>query len=103
MFVATFRDYVTAPLQGEKRFIPVRGDEDRILTCFLEYGEATVTVHDVLHERRDGAWQLRVSSYPKLRLAPAWVVEALAARGFAVQQEAGPGGMVRVVARQPGR
>ena len=34
-FVATFRDY-SAPLTGDRRFIPVRGDSERILTCFLE-------------------------------------------------------------------
>ncbi len=37
LFVATFRDYVSAPLQDDGRFIPVRSDAQRILTCFLEY------------------------------------------------------------------
>lgn len=52
-FVTTFRDY-TSPLVGNERFIPVRSDHDRILTCFLEYSPGYVTVHDVLHER-DGS------------------------------------------------
>jgi SAM-dependent methyltransferase len=68
IFVVTFRDYVSAPLQGDRRFILVRADENRILTCFLEYSGAMVRAHDVLHERAAGGWQLRVSSYPKLRL-----------------------------------
>lgn len=46
----SFRDY-SVPLQDEKRFIPVRSDEGRILTCFLEYSEDSVLVHDILHER----------------------------------------------------
>lgn len=98
LFVATFRDYVSTPLQGDGRFILVRGDENRILTCFLEYSDNTVRVHDVLHERAAGNWQLRLSSYPKLRLAPDWVVKVLASHGFSVRREAGLSGMVRVVA-----
>src|SRR5450631_798939 len=70
LFAATFRDYVSAPLQGDGRFILVRRDEQRILTCFLEYADTIVTVHDLLHEQEAGQWRLRVSSYPKLRLSP---------------------------------
>ena len=39
-FVLSFRDY-SEPLLDEARFIPVRSDERRILTCFLEYEEDT--------------------------------------------------------------
>lgn len=95
-FIATFRDY-TSPLVGNGRFVPVRSDDDRILTCFLEYFPDCVTVHDVLHERVECAWQLRVSTYRKLRLSPAWVSAALQARGFTVRIEPGLAGMVRVV------
>jgi SAM-dependent methyltransferase len=98
LFVATFRDYVSAPLQGDRRFIPVRSDENRILTCFLEYGEDTVTVHDLLHERANGQWQQRVSSYRKLRLHPEWVAAKLAERGLKVRTGAGPAGMTVVAA-----
>ena len=99
VFAASFRDYVSTPLQGDGRFVLVRGDERRILTCFLEYSDTTVRVHDLLHERVANNWQLRLSSYPKLRLAPEWVVKALTSRGFSVRREAGLNGMVRVVAR----
>ena len=37
VFVATFRDYEARALEGVGRFIPVRQDDRRILTCFLEY------------------------------------------------------------------
>jgi hypothetical protein len=79
IFAATFRDYVAAPLESERRFILVRGDAQRILTCFLEYGEQQVTVYDLLHERESAGWQQRVSSDPKLRLDPQWVVSKLTA------------------------
>jgi 2-polyprenyl-3-methyl-5-hydroxy-6-metoxy-1,4-benzoquinol methylase len=96
VFAATFRDYATAPLRGDSRFILVRGDGERVLTCFLEYADTTVTVHDLLHQRQNGAWQLRASSYPKLRLAPQWAVEQLSSLGLTVQRDAAPGGMIRV-------
>jgi 2-polyprenyl-3-methyl-5-hydroxy-6-metoxy-1,4-benzoquinol methylase len=96
VFAATFRDYATAPLRGDSRFILVRGDEQRILTCFLEYADTTVTVHDLLHQRENGSWQLHAGSYQKLRLSPLWVVEQLTSLGFAVQRDAAPGGMIRI-------
>ena len=96
-FIATFRDY-TSSLVGPARFIPVRGDADRIMTCFLEYAPDSIDVHDLIHERTGSNWQLRVSVYRKLRLAPAWVSAALAERGFSVRIEPGLAGMIRVVA-----
>lgn len=98
-FVVTLRDYST-PLTGERRFIPVRSDETRILACFLEYAESRVTVHDVLHEWDGSSWTLRVSAYPKLRLSPAWLARALQESGFSVEQAVGPSGMLRFVAQR---
>jgi SAM-dependent methyltransferase len=96
-FVSTFRDY-TPPLVGPARFIPVKSDAERIMTCFLEYAPDTVDVSDLIHERSGSNWQLRVSVYRKLRLAPGWVSAALEERGFSVRTEPGLAGMVRVVA-----
>jgi SAM-dependent methyltransferase len=98
-FIASFRDYTT-PLTGSDRFIPVRSDSDRILTCFLEYTGDTVTVHDVLQQRNGNVWKQQVSAYPKLRLSPDWVAGALAARGLRVRKEPGAAGMARVTAEQ---
>ncbi|MFN7953819.1 MAG: class I SAM-dependent methyltransferase [bacterium] len=95
-FVLSFRDY-TIPLAQEARFIPVRSDDHRILTCFLEYHATTVRVHDVLHERANGGWQMRVSAYTKLRLAPQDVTTMLEARSFEVRREVGARGLVRLV------
>jgi hypothetical protein len=96
-FFATFRDY-TAPITGEARFIPVRSDENRILTCFLDYGDDHVDVHDLLYERQGSVWPLKVSTYRKLRLPPAWVAGALRDAGFSVRSEPGLSGMVRLIA-----
>jgi 2-polyprenyl-3-methyl-5-hydroxy-6-metoxy-1,4-benzoquinol methylase len=96
-FITTFRDYTQA-LLGANRFIQVRSDSDRVLSCFLEYAEHHVTVHDLLHERHDLTWQLRVSAYQKLRLSPAWVSDVLRSTGFKVGLETGRSGMVRIVA-----
>jgi 2-polyprenyl-3-methyl-5-hydroxy-6-metoxy-1,4-benzoquinol methylase len=101
VFVATFRDYATGALEGDARFIPVRQAASRILTCFLEYGETTVTVHDLLHERTGTRWTLRVSSYPKLRLRPDWARAALERLGLVASLDNGPRGMTRLVARWP--
>jgi 2-polyprenyl-3-methyl-5-hydroxy-6-metoxy-1,4-benzoquinol methylase len=98
VFATTFRDYASSPLQGERRFILVHADERRILTCFLEYQEHQVMVHDLLHEKEHGRWRQAISSYPKLRLAPAWVMLKLSALGFSVKRDSTQSGMVRVVA-----
>lgn len=99
LFCATFRDYYATELQGAARFIAVRSDEQRILTCFLEYAADHVQVYDVLQEQKETGWQLSVSDYPKLRLDPAWVSSELAAHGLNVQQDKTKSGMVRVIAR----
>jgi len=98
VFAMTFRDYATSKLEGDPRFILVRAAETRILTCFLEYQEHQVMVHDLLYEKEHGRWRQAVSSYPKLRLAPTWLMVKLSALGFGVKRDTTPGGMVRIVA-----
>ena len=97
MFAATFRDYASKTLEGDARFILVRRDENRILTCFLEYGENTVIVHDLLTEKIGGQWLQKVGSYPKLRLAPEWLEAKLEGLGLNSRRETAPSGMVRIV------
>jgi SAM-dependent methyltransferase len=96
-FVLSFRDY-SEPLLDERRFIPVRSDERRILMCFLEYEDDSVVVHDILHERAGDAWDTKVSSYRKLRLSPDQVIASLGSFGFEARKEPGMRGMVRIVA-----
>jgi len=99
MFVVSFRDY-TVPLTGAQRFVPVRSDDTRILTCFLEYEPSVVLVHDILHVRISDGWQTRVGHYPKLRLSPEKLTNCLQSNGFNVRREGGMGGMVRLVAQR---
>jgi 2-polyprenyl-3-methyl-5-hydroxy-6-metoxy-1,4-benzoquinol methylase len=99
-FIATFRDY-TMPLSGLDRFIPVRSDAERILSCFLEYGAEVVTVHDILQERTATDWRQRISAYQKLRLSPDWVVKVLGVHGLQARKEQGVAGMTRIVAESP--
>lgn len=98
MLVVSFRDY-SVPLTGEQRFIPVRSDETRILTCFLEYEPEAVLVHDIIHERTSDGWQTRVSHYRKLRLSPEHLIDSLQSNGFNARREGGMRGMVRLVAQ----
>lgn len=67
VFIVSFRD-LTRELTGEQRFIPVKADDSRILTCFLEYFPGYVIVTDMLYERHNGSWIQKISSYRKLRL-----------------------------------
>jgi SAM-dependent methyltransferase len=90
LFILTWRD-LTPELTGADRFIPVRADDQRIMTCFLEYtSPTTVQVHDLVYTRNPAtsAWTLEKSSYPKLRLSPAQIAAELAAAGL----EPGPPG-----------
>jgi hypothetical protein len=98
LFVCSFRDY-TKELYADDRFIQVKGSAERILTCFLEYSDAVVTVHDILHEHVANEWRMRVSSYQKLRLAPRWVCDALEQSGFDVVEGTTPSGMVHLTGR----
>lgn len=99
-FVLTFRDYVQPP-SGEARFIPVRADADLIHTCFLETFPDRILVHDLLNERTDMGWQLRVSSYPKLRLAPGWLRECFEQNGLNTKTLNAPRGMIGLIGTKP--
>jgi len=82
-FVISYRDYSKA-LSGNSRFIPVKSDEYRILTCFLEYEDNKVNVTDILHESNNGRWVQLVSSYQKLRLTEQVVAGIIADTGFTI-------------------
>lgn len=65
--ILSYRE-LASELTNEKRFIPVRSDENRIHMCYLEYLTGYVKVFDVLYEREDGQWKQHTSWYPKLRI-----------------------------------
>jgi len=103
IFVTTFRDYVSPVPEGPARFIPVKSDAERIMTCFLEYAQDTVMVHDILHTRTASGWEMFVSAYPKIRLDPAWAATELERLGLQVCRAPGQHGMERIVAQKSGQ
>lgn len=84
VLLLSFRDY-TADLHNNDRFIPVKSDHNRILTCFLEYNSPTqVQVTDLLHEFNGTHWEQKISSYTKTRIPPAYVGNALKQLGMKI-------------------
>lgn len=99
LFVITYRD-LTVELHDLDRFLPVRSDEEKIMTCFLEYEQDAVVVHDLIHVREGSEWHLHKSSYRKLRLAKQWVVETLFSAGFRTIQQGDAGRLSLIVAQR---
>ena len=95
--IMTFRD-LTRELTELDRFIPVRSDENAILTCFLEYEPDTVKMHDLVYQRRDTGWELGKSFYRKLRLSRDWAAGALREAGFKDVDVGEVNGLITVVA-----
>jgi hypothetical protein len=81
--ILSFRDYGTE-LVDEQRFIPVKADESKILTCVLKYFKDKVRVTDILHEKIDGNWRQRVSSYYKVRVTASRMEQLVAMAGFKI-------------------
>ena len=101
VFIITYRD-LTKELFGTDRFIPVRSDENKIMTCFLEFENAdSVMVHDLVHMQEDSGWSLNKSSYRKLRLGVDWVREELSKAGFCILSEDLSGRLVGLAAVKP--
>ena len=79
--ILTFRDYST-DLEDTDRFIPVKSDSLRILTCFIEYFPDKLRVTDLLYEFLNDKWIQKVSSYFKTRISSELVVGFLKNSGF---------------------
>lgn len=97
--ILSFRE-LAIEQQGEKRFIPVKSDANRILTCFLEFHNDHVLVHDMLYEKQDGQWQFNLSAYKKLRLSRNQVAGLLERAGYRVADVQEIGGMVYMIAER---
>ena len=96
-FVITFRD-LTHELSNLDRFIHVKGDSERILTCFLEYEPDSVKVHDIVYTNENGEWLLSKSYYRKLRLSEQQVIKWLKNAGFGSIISNSVNGLVTIVA-----
>ncbi|MEI6681326.1 MAG: class I SAM-dependent methyltransferase [Bacteroidota bacterium] len=95
----SFRDYST-PLSGDSRFIPVKSDESRILTCCLDYGKTHVMVTDILHFHTNEGWRQKVSSYYKVRIAPNEIIRILEQNDLSIIFRDIMFGMTRLIARK---
>ena len=100
IFIYAIRDYISLVPTGAERFVPVRSSEDQIFTCFLDYREDVVHVHDILHRKLDGEWQMTISDYQKLRLDSRVIDRQLEACGLAVTSRHVVDGMITVVAEK---
>ncbi len=96
-FILTFRD-LTFELKDCERFLPVKSDDDRIMTCFLEYEPETVKVYDLVYSRTGDSWCLNKSFYRKLRLAKNWIEDRLSDSGFSDVKSTVENGLITVVA-----
>lgn len=97
--ILSFRDYSVA-LEGTARFIPVKSDDSRILTCVLDYSDDHVMVTDILHQRTEEGWKQSVSSYPKVRLRTATLRVFLQTMNLTIESEQLLNRMVTLVARK---
>lgn len=84
--ILSFRD-LTSPLNGSNRFLPVRSDDTKIHTCFLEYFDEHVQVYDLLHVKENQQWIQKISSYPKLILPIPLIKSFMNKAGFSVTCE----------------
>ena len=96
----TFRDYSTE-LTGDNRFIPVKSDDTRILTCVLDYENEVVRVTDLLNEKTETGWKQKVSSYNKVRISTNEIVQILEANGMKIQLNQVINRMSTIIAVKP--
>ncbi|MFN3405645.1 MAG: methyltransferase domain-containing protein [Cytophagaceae bacterium] len=97
--IFSFRDY-SVSLTDLNRFIPVKSDDKRILTCVLDFHTEYVLVTDLLHEKTSHGWIQKVSSYKKLRIDPEEFVSILAKYEFKTILNLKVNGIVTIVAQR---
>ena len=84
--ILSFRDY-SMELKDTQRFIPVKSDASRILTCMLEYFPGKIRVNDLLYQLENGKWGQKVSSYYKIRISKETVIKMIENLGLKIQYE----------------
>ena len=100
-FLYAIRDYVSLMPEGPDRFVPIRASDEKIFTCFLDYKDDVVHVHDILHRRVDGEWQTEISDYLKLRLDGEHLNAHMCSRGLVISDRSLADGMIVVTAERP--
>jgi SAM-dependent methyltransferase len=97
--VLTFRDYSTE-LKDTSRFIPVKSDSGRILTCFIEYFPDKIRVTDLLYEFGNEGWVQKASSYYKTRIGLDEALSLLKEYGFKIMLSSLTGGIITIIGQK---
>lgn len=97
--VLSFRDNLRE-LKGAERMIPVRSDDKRIMTAFLEFAGNHVIVNDMIHTREGGGWSVEKVSHKKLRIGAQWASRQLERCGFRIMWEGTEGGFAEIIAEK---
>ncbi len=100
-FIYAIRDYIGDVPEGPDRFVPVRSSDEQIFTCFLDYKDDVVHIHDILHRKVGGEWRTEISDYQKLRLDSRRIDRRLENNGLEIVDRSLADGMIVVVARRP--
>lgn len=98
-FILSFRDY-SERRTGDARFIPVKSDANRILTCFLDYSPTHVAVTDLLYEYDGKNWQQKISTYNKFRISADEVVDLLESNNMRIVYNKTTNGLVTIIAEK---
>jgi hypothetical protein len=93
-------DYASVARASTDRFILVRSDAERILTCCLDYGIDRVAVTDIVHQKSAEGWRLTASEYPKLRLSRELVTAVIQNNGAEILRSESKAGRIAIVARK---
>jgi len=97
--ILTFRDY-SSELEDTNRFIPVKSDSQRILTCFIEYFPDKLRITDLLYEFENDKWNQKVSSYYKTRINRELVLGFLRDSGFTISLDNIENRMITIIAQK---
>lgn len=97
--ILSFRDY-SSELNDHQRFIPVKSDNNRILTCILDYDSEKVKVTDLLHEKKESIWTQKVSTYSKIRVTPSEIVQMIENTGMEVSFNQSINRMQTIIAKK---
>jgi SAM-dependent methyltransferase len=94
----SFRDYSIELIENQ-RFIPVKYESDKLLTCFLEYSNDYVNVTDLIHYKVNNIWNLKISSYKKVRISAIDVVYFIEKSGLKSVNMTKNKGMAHLIAK----
>ncbi|HPO63012.1 MAG TPA: class I SAM-dependent methyltransferase [Candidatus Kapabacteria bacterium] len=95
----SIRDYTIA-LSDTQRFIHVKSDENRILTCIIEYYADKIKVTDLLYEKKNGIWSQKISSYDKLRIRIDVMLKEVEKIGFSMVKNENINGMIHLILKK---